>query len=113
MSRTWLAAALASTLIPTSLAQAQQPVKRTLEVDDFARIKSVGDPQLSPDGQWIAYTVSTIDLGKDTHDTDVWMISWDGSSNLRITSTPDAESSPRWSPDGKYLSFTSSRQEGR
>jgi dipeptidyl aminopeptidase/acylaminoacyl peptidase len=113
MPRTCLATALAATLIHASLALAQQPARRTLEVDDFARIKSVGDPQLSPDGQWIAYTVSTIDLSKDVHDTDVWMVSWDGTTNLRITSSPDAESSPRWSPDGKYLSFTSSRQEGR
>ncbi len=103
----WLAA-----LVLCAPAQAQT-AKRPLKVDDFARVKNVGDPQLSPDGQWVAYTVGTTDLGKDTNDTDVWMVSWDGTTNLRLTSTPDAESSPRWSPDGKYLSFTSSRQEGR
>jgi dipeptidyl aminopeptidase/acylaminoacyl peptidase len=101
-----LAAAIAAPL------SAQQQ-KRPLQVDDFARLRSVGDPQLSPDGEWIAYTVSTIDLEKDRSDTDVWMVSWDGATNLRLTSSPDAESSPRWSPDGRYLSFTSSRQEGR
>jgi dipeptidyl aminopeptidase/acylaminoacyl peptidase len=102
---------------PFALAQgsAQQTAaaKRPLLVDDFARIKSVGDPQLSPDGEWVAYTVSSIDLDKDTNDTDVWMVSWDGTTNLRLTSTPDAESAPRWSPDNRYLAFTSSRQEGR
>jgi dipeptidyl aminopeptidase/acylaminoacyl peptidase len=104
----WLVCAL---LFP---AQAQaQTTRRPLKVDDFARVRNVGDPQLSPDGQWVAYTVSTIDLGKDTQDTDVWMVSWDGATTLRLTSTPDAESAPRWSPDGRYLSFTSSRQEGR
>ena len=92
---------------------AQQPAKRLLTVDDFARFTSVADPQISPDGEWVAYTVSSIDLGKDTQDTDVWMTNWAGTTTLRLTSTPDAESSPRWSPDGKYLAFTSSRQEGR
>lgn len=90
-----------------------QQQKRALEVEDFARSKSVADPQLSPDGGWIAYTVSSIDLKKDSSDSDVWMVSWDGTANLRITSSPEAESAPRWSPDGKYLSFTSSRQEGK
>jgi dipeptidyl aminopeptidase/acylaminoacyl peptidase len=90
-----------------------QQLKRPVKVEDFARIKGVGDPQLSPEGGWVAYTVTTTDLKKDNSDTDVWMVSWDGTTNLRLTSSPDGESSPRWSPDGKYLSFTSSRQEGK
>ncbi len=91
----------------------QEAAKRALKAEDFARIKNISDPQLSPDGAWIAYTVSAIDLKKDKSDTDVWMVSWDGTTNLRITSSPDAESAPRWSPDNKYLAFTSSRQEGK
>lgn len=106
---TWFALALLCAL-PVA---AQQAARRPLKVDDFARVKAVGDPQLSPDGEWIAYTVGTTDLAKDTQDTDVWMTNWAGTTTLRLTSSPDAESSPRWSPDGKYLSFTSSRQEGR
>jgi dipeptidyl aminopeptidase/acylaminoacyl peptidase len=101
----------AISLLATPLTAQQS--KRALKVDDFARLKSVGDPQLSPDGGWVAYTVSTTDLKKDNSDTDVWMVSWDGTTNLRLTSSPDAESSPRWSPDSKYLAFTSSRQEGK
>src|SRR5688500_7692266 len=88
-------------LLLVSPASAQQ--KRPVRVDDFARIKNVGDPQVSPDGQWVAYTVSSIDLGKDRSDTDVWMVSWDGTTTLRLTSTPESESSPRWSPDGRYI----------
>src|SRR5262245_65705987 len=87
--------------------------KRALRVGDLYRVKGVGDPQRSPDGKWVAYTVSTSDSAKDRNDTDVWMASWDGKENIRLTSTPDGESSPRWSPDGRFLAFTSSRQGAR
>lgn len=83
---------------------------RTLTVDDFARSRNVSDPQVSPDGKWIAYTVATIDLEKDKRDSDLWMISWDGSQRIRLTATPEtSESSPRWSPDGRYLAFLAAR----
>jgi dipeptidyl aminopeptidase/acylaminoacyl peptidase len=83
--------------------------KRPLGLDDLARVRSVNDPQLSPDGKWVAYTVGTIDVDKDKRDTDVWMTSWDGTEHVRLTSTPDGESRPRWSPDGRYLAFLASR----
>jgi dipeptidyl aminopeptidase/acylaminoacyl peptidase len=86
-----------------------QPAKRAVKIDDFARLKAVGDPQLSPDGLWVAYTVSTIDLEKDKRDTDLWMVSWDGKQDIRLTSSPDGESRPRWSPDNRFLAFLASR----
>src|SRR5450432_2455315 len=62
------------------LAQAQDSAKpkRALALDDMHKFLQVGDPQCSPDGKWVAYTVSTTDVTADKRDTDVWMVSWDG-----------------------------------
>ena len=86
-----------------------QQGRRPLKLDDLARFKEVRDPQCSPDGQWVAYTISTIDAKEDKSSGHVWMIGYDGKNDRQVTSSTESESSPRWSPDGKYLSFTSSR----
>ena len=104
--RTVVAMALLASAPAITLAQSTRP----LNVDDIYNLKEVRDPQRSPDGQWVAYTVTRAIKDTDKNDTDLWMVSWDGKQQIQLTSTPDGESSPRWSPDGKYLSFVSSRQ---
>jgi len=100
-------ALLVSFAVP-SAALAQQ--KRGLTADDVYNIKDVRDPQRSPDGKWVAYVVSRAIKDTDKNDSDVWMVSWDGTQNIQVTSSAEGESSPRWSPDNKYLAFVSSRQ---
>jgi Tol biopolymer transport system component len=89
---------------------AAQSARRAMKLDDVARLREVRDPQLSPDGQWVAYVVSTPDVKEDKSVAHIWMVSYDGRTNRQMTTGEDGESAPRWSPDGAWLSFTSSRK---
>ena len=88
---------------------AQTAARRPMKLDDLSRFRNVSDPQISPDGKFVAYTVSSTDVKADKSTSHIWMIGIDGSNDRQITFSQDSESSPRWSPDGRYLSFTSSR----
>jgi len=107
-----LCCVIASAALPAA-ATAQSPTKRPLRAGDIYQLRGVNDPQLSPDGAWIAYSVTAVDSAKDKSDTDIWMTSWDGTQTIRVTSSPESEGTPRWSPDGRFLAFVSGRQEGK
>jgi dipeptidyl aminopeptidase/acylaminoacyl peptidase len=92
------------------LARSQSREKRVLNIDDLAAIRTVMDPQVSPEGSWVAYTVRTLDMKEDKRHSHIWMTSWDGARTLQLTSSKDSEHTPRWSPDGQYLAFLSSRE---
>jgi dipeptidyl aminopeptidase/acylaminoacyl peptidase len=90
-------------------ASAQRPI----QVDDFSQFQEVADPRVSPDGQWILYTVTVTDVTAEKRNSDVWLVKWDGSESRQITFSPESESSARWSPDGKYISFLAARAGGK
>ncbi len=86
---------------------------RTLAVDDYFRIRDVGDPQVSPDGRWVAYTVTSYDLKKDESKSRIWMVPADGGEAVAMTAEDKSVSRPRWSPDGRYLAFLGSSDEDK
>jgi dipeptidyl aminopeptidase/acylaminoacyl peptidase len=94
---------------PASLTAQPRPLRPT----DIYRFRDVGAARISPDGAWIAYTVTTVDSAKDRSDSDVYMVSWDGTRTVRMTASPEPESNPRWSPDNRYLAFVSGRYESK
>src|SRR2546429_289214 len=87
------------------------PVPRPVTVTDLFRLREVADPQLSPDGGWVAYTVTKADSVEDKDSGAVWMTSWDGARTLRLTNSKEGESAPRWSTEGGWLAFGSSGED--
>jgi len=88
-----------------------QDGERLITVDDILAIKSVGDPQVSPDGDWVAYTVRQRDMEEDKSGTQIWTIATSGGDPIPMTSAETSASNPRWSPDNRYLSFKASKGE--
>jgi Tol biopolymer transport system component len=79
--------------------------KRPLEIEDMFRIKRVTDPQLSPDGRWIAYVITEVNKTENKSNIDLYLISSTGGEPKRLTTNPSSDANPRWSPDSKTIAF--------
>ncbi|QCX41000.1 S9 family peptidase [Aureibaculum algae] len=85
--------------------------QKAIDTADLMNLKSVSDPQISPDGKWVAYLTTEMDLKKDESQSQLWMISIEGGPAIPMTSKDFySPNSPRWSPDNKYLSFLASKK---
>jgi dipeptidyl aminopeptidase/acylaminoacyl peptidase len=91
-------------------AQSAQSARR-MTFDDVIALRNVGDAQISPDGQWVAYVVSRADLDQNASDADIWLVSAKGGEPVRLTTNKKSDTQPRWSPDGKRLAFISARDD--
>ncbi len=85
-------------------------IARSLTIDDLLQVRRVGDPQLSPDGKWVAYSVAVPDKTANRSRTQIYLLSVDGGEAKQLTTGDSSASQPRWSPDGKWLAFVTGGQ---
>jgi len=104
------ASGVAATRSGTS-ATAGPATKQPFTADDLVRLRRVSDPQVSPDGRWVAFTLRETDIEANRGRTDLWLLELRGQDAIprRLTQNPAADSNPRWSPDSRSLFFLSTR----
>ncbi len=83
--------------------------KRPFTFDEMMKVKRVADPQLSPDGKWVSFTVTTYDVANNSRNSDIWLVSSEGGEPRQMTRSPKADERARWAPDSKRFAFVSTR----
>jgi dipeptidyl aminopeptidase/acylaminoacyl peptidase len=105
--RRLLLSLLAVFLAIPAFSQAKHP----FTFEDMMKLKRVGDPQVSPDGKWVIFSVVDVDLAANTRIPHVWIVPTAGGQEREIIADQDADR-PRWAPDGKRFAFLSTKEAG-
>lgn len=98
-------------VLVTAVAVAAPSARRAISVDDLLSVQRVADVQLSPDGQWVAYSVGVSNVDTNQGESNIWLASTSHDDVRQVTRT-GKDRAPRWSPDGKKLAFLS-RRDGK
>ncbi len=102
--------ALFFVVVSLTLSVAAQ-AKHPFTFEDMMKLKRVGDPQVSPDGKWVIFSVVDVDLEANTKTPHVWIVPTAGGQEREIIADQDADR-PRWAPDGKHFAFLSTKKDG-
>jgi dipeptidyl aminopeptidase/acylaminoacyl peptidase len=98
------------TLLIAAPASAAHP----FQVEDMQKLSRLGSTKISPDGRWVAFTVTTSDVPRNRTVTNLWMVPASGGAAQQLTfADRGANNSPRWSPDSRYLYFVSNRIDSK
>lgn len=112
MSLTYIRAAVLLTAAGFGAAtlEAQAGARRPMTFEDFAAVRNVGDPQLSPDGKWVLYSLRTTDVAANRRTTVTMLMPIAGGSAKQFPDANTRASEARWSPDGKRVAYSANGQ---
>ena len=115
MKKHWIIVSLAVMLSASAWAATAEPkaARHVPTVDELLQLRVPRLAEISPDGRWVAYSVLTPDFKKDAFTPQVWLAETATGRTFQLTRGDDGAGNPKWSPDGRWLSFVSGRDGGK